>query len=114
MISKLLCLYVCGIIFLSCVNHSIDDPSIEPTTDASLFEEAISPGYTFYQNGNILQATSPSPHGQFKLRINDIAGSVLDNTGELPVNGRFPNGSILVKEAYQNETLTGLIVTHRR
>jgi len=53
---------------------------------------------------------SPSPHGQFKLRFNAIAASVLDNTGELPTNGRFPVGSILVKESYLNNTLSGLVV----
>jgi hypothetical protein len=94
----------------SCVNHEISDPSVEPTTDLSLFEQGTENSFTYYQNGNILQAESPSPHGQFKLRFNTIATTVLDATGELPADGKFPNGSIVVKEAYQNNALTGLII----
>ena len=110
MIWKLICLLTLSTFTASCVSHSIEDPSIEPTTDVSLFEEASLPGFTFYQNGNVLQAVDPSPHGHFKLRFNDIAGAVLDNTDELPAGQAFPSGSILVKEAYQNNTLTGLII----
>lgn len=106
-----LIILVAGIIILkSCVNHDIGDPSLEPTTDASLFDEANSTGFTFYQNGAIIQQVSPSTHGQFKLRFNAIAASVLDNTGELPANGRFPVGSIIVKESYRNNTLSALDV----
>ena len=110
MIYKLICLLTLGIFATSCVNHSIEDSSLEETTDVTLFEEAISPGFTFYQNGNILQAMDPSPHGRFKLRFNNTARTVLDNRDELPTGQTFPRGSILVKEAYQNNTLTGLII----
>lgn len=103
--------FIAGIVILkSCVNHNIGDQSLEPTTDGGLFDEATASGFTYYQNGDILQAAAPSPHGQFKLRFNTIAGTVLNNTGELPANQKFPNGSVVVKEAYQNSTLTGFIV----
>lgn len=94
----------------SCVNHEIGDSTLEPVTDASLFEEANESGFTYYANGSILPAVSPSPHGSFKLRFNSIAATVLDNTGELPANGSFPEGSVVVKEAYQNNLLNQLVV----
>lgn len=96
-------------ILKSCVNHDIGDSTLEPITDASLFEEANDSGFAYYANGNILSAVSPSPHGSFKLRFNSIAATALDNTGELPANGTFPAGSVVVKEGFQNNTLNLLI-----
>jgi hypothetical protein len=93
----------------SCVYHDIGESSVEPVTDTGLFDEANSNGYTYYQNGAILRAVSPSPHGPFKLRFNAVAASALDATGELPISGRFPNGSVVVKEGYQNNNLALLI-----
>ena len=38
----------------------------------------------------------------YRLRFNSIAFQALDANGELAENGRFPTGSILVKESYIN------------
>jgi hypothetical protein len=64
----------------------------------ALYAETIASGYQYYRNGDILSGVSPSPHGSFKLRFNSVAFAALDSTGELPVGGSFPNGSIIVKE----------------
>lgn len=92
----------CLILFKSCTNHDIEDPSIVDATDSSLFAEIEQSGYTYYQNGDMISAASQSPHGPFRLRFNSIALSALDNAGVLPPNGRFPSGSIVVKETYRN------------
>jgi hypothetical protein len=97
-------------ILISCVNHDTSDPNLEPATDASLFDEVSEAGYVYYQNGNTFSSASPSPHGAFKLRFNSIAASALDNTGELPVSGSFPVGSIIVKESYQSNNLNSYVV----
>ncbi len=73
--------------------------------DKDLLQEATSGNYTYYQNGALLPGVAPSPHGSFKLRVNDIAASVLDSAGELPVGVSFPKGSVLVKDIYTNGEL---------
>lgn len=37
--------------------------------DNALYSEATSGTYTYYQNGTLLSAVSPSPHGSFKLNL---------------------------------------------
>lgn len=78
----------------------------DPEADSQLFNEINKGGYTWYQNGDTLPGTSPSPHGNFTLRFNSVAQSVLDSTGELPVGASFPSGSILVKEAISGGVLS--------
>ncbi len=66
--------------------------------DKILFDEVSSTNYAFYQSGTVLAPAAPSPHGSFRLKFNGIALSALDSTGELPVGGVFPTGSLIVKE----------------
>lgn len=98
------------ILFKSCTYHDLSDSTVENETDASLFDELNENGYTYYQNGNILSPASQSPHGSFKLRFNATALSALSNDGEIAPNGRFPNGSVIVKEVYVNSVLHILAV----
>ena len=90
---------------ISCVYHELDAPSSSPNTDVSLFEEISEEGYEYFQGGAILLPASASPHGNFKLRFNEEALSSLDATGELPENGTFIEGSVIVKEVYINNSL---------
>jgi hypothetical protein len=78
--------------------------------DRPLYDEISESGYTYFQNGNLLTGVSPSPHGAFKLRFNSIAWAALDSTGRLPKGTRFPEGSILVKEVYENGELSLYVV----
>ena len=94
------------IVMKSCVYHDFGDFTTSDNSDASLFDEINEAGYQFYQNGSLLAAAPESPHGSFKLRFNSAAASSLDNTGELPENGKFKEGSIVVKEIYQNNSLS--------
>jgi hypothetical protein len=63
-----------------------------------LYSEITQQGYTYYKNGEVLNAASQSPHGSFKLRFNSIAASALDSMKELPPGNSFPQGSVIVKE----------------
>ena len=104
-IQLLLVIFVAGAIH-SCKDDDDDDQPV-PSADETLFNESsTTSGYSYYQSGNILPADPNSPHGSFLLRFNSIAAAALDSTGELPVGGTFPNGSILVKEVYVGTTLS--------
>ena len=78
----------------------------ESNTDDVLYMEVASSSFSYYQNGNILSAASPSPHGSFKLRFNATAKAALDSTGELPSGNSFPIGSIIVKDVYSGSNLS--------
>jgi len=70
--------------------------------DTALLNEARAQGFIYYQNEALLPGVAPSPHGSFKLRVNSVAASVLDSLGELPVGTAFPEGSLIVKDIYEN------------
>lgn len=82
----------------------------EKAANEKLFQEATAGGYSFYQSGALLNGTSPSPHGQFKLRFNQVAQNALAGDGELSPEGTFPDGSVIVKELYSNNQLMLLAI----
>jgi hypothetical protein len=92
------------------VYHDISDPDYVNATDESLFDEVSDGGYTYYESGNTVAGAPQSPHGFFRLRFNSTAMQALDANGELPENGAFPMGSVVVKEVYVNSNLTLLAV----
>ncbi|MBP6731198.1 MAG: cytochrome P460 family protein, partial [Chitinophagales bacterium] len=62
-------------------------------------------GFTYYQNSNsYLPSSSASGHGEpyFRVRFNQIAYTALTDSGRLPTGSVFPEGSIVVKELYDN------------
>ena len=73
--------------------------------DSALYNEITAGGYTYFQNSALLSAAGASPHGSFKLRFNATAQAALDSTGELPVGGTFPTGSIIVKEVHSGGSI---------
>ena len=93
------------VLLSACVSHEFRDVTESVNTDESLFSELNAGGYQYYQNGGTLSPASASPHGSFRLRFNDVAASSLDNSGELPANNNFKEGSIIVKEIYNNNAL---------
>lgn len=99
------------VLLKSCVYHDISDPDYINASDESLFDEADNGAdYTYYQSGNTIAPAAQSPHGMYRLRFNSTALQALDVNGELPENGRFPTGSIVVKEVYVNSNLNILAV----
>lgn len=105
-ITPFVLVFIVVVFFSACVNHEFRDVAESVNTNESLFTELDAGTYQYYQNGATLPPASASPHGSFRLRFNDIASSSLDNSGELPVNSTFKEGSIIVKEVYRNNELS--------
>lgn len=80
------------IVFQSCKKTKLND---------SIFEEANGSGLSFYQGiDSVFSPAGGSPHGNFKLKFNSKAASVLDVDGRIPPGTTFPEGSLIVKEAF--------------
>lgn len=77
-------------------------------TDKELLDMAqATTGFTWYKNSNILLAKSnASGHSEafLKTRFNSTAASKLDAGGKLIDGTSFPDGSLIVKELYKNES----------
>lgn len=94
----LIALLVLGTLLLSCKKRK---------TNSVLYEEAKASGLTFYKNKDTTwPAKGGSPHGPFKLKFNSTAVAAFDSTGKLPAGVSFPTGSLIVKEIYENGSLT--------
>ena len=86
----------------SCVSHDFGDITTSNNTDESLFAEITASGFEYYQSGDLLSPESPSPHGKFRLRYNDVMIASLDGSGELPSGTAMQPGAIVVKELYND------------
>jgi hypothetical protein len=72
----------------------------------SLFEQISNAAkYSFYKNdSSVLPSAPQSAHNAFfRVRFNSIAAAALTESGKLPVNGSFPEGSIIVKDLYNQQ-----------
>lgn len=98
------------LLVLSCIVIVAYACKKETDTDRALYDETKQSGYVFYQSGALLPGLGNSPHGEFKLRFNNIAASVLDSTGELPTGSTFPDGSVIIKEVYNGNNIDLLAV----
>lgn len=90
--------------------QSCGDNEATKNLDGELFTESTASTLEYYQNGDVLSAAAPSPHGAFKLSYNATAAAALDSTGELPVGASFPTGSLIVKEVQTNGALSLLAI----
>ncbi|MFQ3597560.1 MAG: cytochrome P460 family protein [Chloroherpetonaceae bacterium] len=84
-------------------------------TDSELFSLARAGDFTFYKNNpdTLPFTVGGGGHGGFiRVKFNPIASAVLTDSGKLPLNSTFPNGSLVVKEIYNNrgDSLTFLAV----
>jgi hypothetical protein len=80
------------IIIPSCKKKKLND---------GIFEEATASGLTFYLGvDSVFSPAGGSPHGNFKLKFNNKATSVFDVDGKIPAGSSFPDGSLIVKEAF--------------
>ncbi len=79
------------------------DKGINPLlaySDKALFDSSKNEAaFVYYKNAptTVYSGTS-GPHGSFKLRFNKIAATALTDNGKLPVGGKFPDGSLIVKD----------------
>lgn len=81
----------------------------EPTaTDKKLYEMAkATEGFTWFKHSDeLLNKSIASGHSQpyLRTRYNSIAAANLDSVGRIKQNSTFPEGSLIVKELYSNET----------
>ncbi|HSH67898.1 MAG TPA: cytochrome P460 family protein [Bacteroidia bacterium] len=102
------CIFLLLMVFI--ILNACKKDKMDKNSDVQLYTEITQSGFTYFQNGNLLNGVSPSPHGAFKLRFNSIAFAALDSAGKLPVGSMFPAGSILVKEVYTGNTLSLYVV----
>lgn len=74
--------------------------------DSELYEMAKkTSGFTWYKNSSaLLDKSSGSGHPQeFKrTRYNSIAATQLESNGKIMANANFPEGSLIVKELFEN------------
>ena len=103
--NKIVAIITLTIILLSFAQCNKNEKATGP--DLELYNEATaSTGFTFYQdNPAILTSSNPSAHNDFmRVKFNAIAKSALGLDGRLPVGASFPNGSLIVKELYDNQS----------
>jgi hypothetical protein len=93
------------LIFFSCTKQVGINPELA-YSDKALFDSAQNKSFYFYQNKDtLLNPKGNSPHGSFKLRFNSVAYSALTAGGKLPVSGKFPEGSFIVKDIFKSGEL---------
>ncbi|MES2589449.1 MAG: hypothetical protein V4622_10745 [Bacteroidota bacterium] len=102
----LLIIFIFCILLFSCKKDKAID-----STDLELYDMSEnSANFTYYKNSSILlPKSSGSGHGQpfLKTRFNSIAATKLDSTGKIISNAVFPEGSLIVKELFDDSTHIG-------
>ena len=99
-----------AIILISTLNACKKD---EPATgiDKQLLDMAKeTTGFTWYKYSDaLLNKSSGSAHSEpfLRTRYNSIAATVLDSNGKIIPNSLFPDGSLVVKELFDNSTDIG-------
>ena len=80
-------------------------------TDKEMLDLAkVSTGFTWFKNApELLAKSAGSGHPQplFRTRYNTVAASKLDADGKIILGAEFPEGSLIVKELYDNNTTFG-------
>ncbi len=97
----LLVFLISSVIFIySCTKQIGSDPQLAFTDRALVDSCKNSESFYYYQNNPLaIYSGVNGPHGNFKLKFNKIAYSALTAGGKLPVGAKFPEGSLVVKEA---------------
>jgi hypothetical protein len=112
MINKLKTIYIL-FICLSCIwtINSCKKEEQSKGTDKELYDMAkATSGFTWFKNSSsLLDKSSGSGHPQpfLRTRYNSIAASKLDSNGKIMAGATFPEGSLIVKELYDNSTTLG-------
>ena len=91
--------------------HSCKKENESPGTDKELYEMAkATSGFTWFKNSSsLLNKSSGSGHPQafLRTRYNSVAAAKLNSNGKIMTNAAFPEGSLIVKELYDNTTTLG-------
>ncbi len=75
--------------------------------DRALADSCNQQYHPYYKNDpSTLLSGANGPHGAFKLRFNAIAYKALTDMGKLPAGGKFPDGSLIIKDIYKGGNLS--------
>jgi hypothetical protein len=106
-------LIICMWIFHSCTkekntNNNDNNDNMVESTDKMLYDMSKSSnGFIWYKKTDALLATSlgsAHPGSFLRTRYNSVAATKLDNAGKIMLGVSFPEGSLIVKELYENST----------
>ena len=91
--------------------HSCNKEEDATGIDKQLFDMAIeTTGFTWYKNSSaLLDKSSGSGHSEpfLRTRYNSVASAMLDSNGKIIPGSVFPDGSLIVKELFTNNTDIG-------
>jgi hypothetical protein len=80
-------------------------------TDKQLYDMAkVTSGFTWYKNSSVLLDKSSGSGHSFpflRTRFNTIASAQLDSIGKVMTDAAFPDGSLIVKELYEDASTLG-------
>ncbi len=95
------------LIVVACKHEETEDPR-----DAELLELALDDeGFTWYKESDaLLSKSAGSGHAQalLRTRFNTIAATILDTNGQVLPDTTFPNGSVIVKELFDDASTLAL------
>lgn len=107
-ILKVFVLTSLGLLFLSFGFLSSCKKDKTEDADKELYEMSkTTTGFTWYKNSDILLDKSPGsghPQPYLRTRYNQIAATKLSTAGTVMPDALFPDGSLIVKELFENST----------
>lgn len=104
-----------SVIFYSCRKDKGIDPDLA-FKDFALFDSCVkTDGIKFYKNSpQTIYSGNNGPHGAFKLKFNSIANNALTDNGKLPVGGKFPENSMVIKEVIKDGSVSLYAIMYKR
>lgn len=94
------------LVLVFCTKKQGKNPALA-YTDSALLDSCNAENLYYYKDDPTLVLSGKAgPHGTFKLRFNSIAYKALTDNGNLPQNGSFPEGSLIVKDIYQGGSVS--------
>lgn len=114
---------VCIILFFIplCFCHCTKDSGKNPAlafTDEALLDSSAAAYHHYYKNDSINILTgnknSNGPHGDFKLRFNNVAFKALSDSGRLAKGANMPDGSLVIKDIYSGGQLSLYAIMYKR
>lgn len=112
MTKKISGIFVLTVLAISvCSIYSCSKDKQATGTDKELYNLAtVSSGFTWFKNSSVqLNKSAGSGHSQpfLRTRYNTLAATMLDTNGKIVTAATFPEGSLVVKELYDNATSLG-------
>lgn len=92
------------VLLICCTKKIGTNPSLAYSNGA-LLDSCKQAYHHYYKNDSSILPGAHGPHGTFKLRFNSIALKALTDNGKLPTGGKFPDGSLIIKDAYKGSDI---------